>query len=390
MTYGVVDTGYNRKTSDVLDSEIKAKITEKLGLVSFNDLGIESIYTSVMISLCVENWEQNEALYHLMSPDNASGINLDNLLAIVNVMRNKPKKTTVVLTLGTNGDSDVLIPINQLVQQVNTNVIFKTLAEVTIPSSGTITVNAESQDYGSFYASIGTITQIVTPVSGWDTVTNLSESLVGQAYQEDPDYRYKKAVDLVTSQGGVAGAVETRVRNEVAGVTWVNVIVNNTDLTENGVLPHSIKVTVVGGTDEDVAKKIKETKGDGINTNGSIEVIVTDEEGNNTKIRFNRSEIIDIFVTYELSVTSSYDISFNDTIKDTVEAFNNSIKNGEDVFEWVLKSLPPITDNRSTINNISVKFGTSASPTTDTPITISNSQKARILRSNIVVNTTVI
>lgn len=401
-TYGVVSTGFNRKTNDVITSEIQGKITESLGVTNFSNKSITSIFSVILILVVTEMWEVLEGLYHLCSVDNVFGVNQDNLFASVNVPRLVQRKSTVVLTLTNTNTSDLLIPIGQIVRQSASNTQWLTTEEVTIPASSTITCNAESEFYGAYTASIGTIDTIVTPISGWSAVTNLGEALIGQAYETDAEYKLRKERVLATSQGGILPSVIARIRNEVDGVTYITGHENNTDETiikEGFTLPpHSIALTIVGGDDNEIANLLAEIKGNGINTAGDEEFTITDSQGNIREVRFSRANIIDIFVTYELDVTNEYDDSFNDVIKDYVEAFNDELNEGKNILSWQLISLVPFgiqtgslpINNNDSLINVSVKFGKTISPTTLTPIEILHNEKARILRSNIIVNTTVI
>lgn len=390
MTYGVVNTGFNRKTNDVLTSEIQAKVTNKLGITNFTNLSIVSIFTNILIVLFTEVWETLEGVYHLMSPDNIFGINQDNLFASVNVPRLVPRKSTVILTLTNTNTSDLLIPAGQIVKQSANNVQWFTTEEVTIPASSTITCNAESEFYGSYTASVDTIDTIVTPIAGWSAVTNDTEALQGQAYETDAEYRLRKEKVLATSQGGILPSIKARILNEIEGVTYCDGSENNTDYTDaNGLLPHSISLTIVGGADADIAQLLADIKGNGINTNGSEEYTITDSQGNTRTVRWNRPDIIDIYVTYELDVSAAYDVAFNDTIKDTLEDYSDTLSEGKDILRWQLESLIPMSMNDN-ILDVSVKFAKTVSPTTNTAITITPTEKARILRSNIIVNTTVV
>lgn len=400
MTYGVNSTGFNRKTNDVLTTEIQAKVTDKLGITNFTNLSIVSIFTNILIVLFTEVWETLEGVYHLMSPDNAFGLNQDNLFASVNVPRLLPRKSTVILTLTNTNTSDLIIPSGQIVKQSANNVQWFTIEEVTIPASSTITVNAESEFYGAYTASVDTIDTIVTPVAGWSDVTNLSEALTGQAYETDAEYRLRKEKVLSTSQGGILSSVIARIRNEIDGVTYVTGHENDTDeiIIKEGftMQPHSIALTIVGGDDNEIASLLAELKGNGINTNGEDEFTVIDSQGNTRIVRFSRANIIDIFVTYDLTITDEYDLSFNETIKDYIEGFNDSLNEGKDILRWQLESLIPFgidngslpINNNDSLVDVSVKFAKTASPTTNTNISIAHNEKARILRSNIVINTT--
>jgi len=399
-TYGVVSTGFNRKTNDVITSEIQSKVTESLGVTNFSNKSVTGIFTIILILVLTEIWEVLEGVYHLMSPDNVFGVNQENLFASVNVPKLVPRKSTAVLTLTNTNTSDLLIPVGQIVRQSVSNTQWFTTEEVTIPASSTITCNAESEFYGNYTASVGTIDTIVTPISGWSAVTNLSEAITGQAEETDAEYRLRKQTVLSTSQGGILPSIIARIKNEVAGVTYISGHENDTDeiIIKEGftMQPHSIALTIVGGDDNEIATLLAEIKGNGINTNGDDEFTVIDSQGNTRIVRFSRANIIDIFVTYDLTITDEYDLSFNETIKDYIESFNDSLNEGKDILRWQLESLIPFgiengslpINNNDSLVDVSVKFAKTASPTTNTNISIAHNEKARILRSNIVINTT--
>ena len=92
--------------------------------------------------------------------------------------------------------------------------------------------------------------------------------------------------------------LENSVRS-VGGVTWVRAYVNRGDVAdERGVLSHSISVSVIGGSDVDVAQAIADNHTAGIGLTGNTSVEVTDGARCST-ILFTRPAMIplDVIVT---------------------------------------------------------------------------------------------
>lgn len=385
VNWGVVDTGFLLKTTDEFIQEIQDTLVTKHGAINFNENSNFNHLLTTLGNKCGELAEVVQGVYNAPIGDLSSNTTLDNAFAMVNVSRLEPLKSTNTVTLGTTGASPVTIPANSIVKQSSNNTLWETVQEVEIPANSTVNVGVTSQEYGAFSSPAGSIDTTVTTIAGWDSVTNASDGELGRGEEEAPDYRLRKETAVVTSKGGLLNAVISRILAEVAGVTYCTGLENNTDTTDgNGLLPHSIKITVVGGSDTDIANMILRTKGNGINTNGTESVTGTDEIGNTETVKFSRATVVDVYITVNLTTNANYDSASDDVIKDLIFAYGETLQASDDVLRWAIAT--QINPEILGIENVDVRLGTSPTPTGTTNISIAQDERARILLSNILVN----
>lgn len=96
----------------------------------------------------------------------------------------------------------------------------------------------------------------------------------------------------------------------------------------------SFESVVQGGTDEDIAKKIWETKPAGIETFGNTQFNITDSQGDFQAIFFSRPTPIYISVTVTLTLNTEETFPSNglDLVKQAILDYGNSLGVGLDVF----------------------------------------------------------
>lgn len=389
MTYGLTENGFIKKDFvtcfDEIVTEYKAKYGNELKVsgdsVSGNLIGIQAERESIF-------WEQLESVYLSRYIQTASGEALDNACALIGVSRIPARYSTIqTATLTNDSATNITIPAGSLVKQSSTGVLWETVTTVVIPANNTITVSLRSNVTGSFTATIGSIDTIVTLINGWSEVTNDTIAIVGRDRETNTELRIRAYNELVTSRGGIGEAIANRLRNEVDGVTYVSWSENRTDETDiNGLLPHSFKFVVVGGSDNDIGEMIKQSKPAGILTNGSESVSVTDDFGNTEVIKFDRAYEQDIYLIVNITKDSSFPTSgASDLVKKLLVDYGKTLINGQDLYNfYLIGALTPIQG----ITNLEILQGTSPTPTTTNTIVISPSDIANILTSNIVVNIT--
>lgn len=385
-TYGVTATGFVPKTAEVIRAGLQTDYQANLnnGLINFSESSVASREIETLTKLVIELWELAQYVNNASIPDYADGNNLDNANSLVNVARLEALKSTATVTLETTGASPVTVPIGSIVKQSSNNIQWLTTEEVEIPPTSTIDVNVESENYGAFSSPIASIDTIVTTIAGWDSVTNASEGELGRDEETDPEYRLRKDRALVISQGGTKEATRNYILENVAGVTFCNVDQNRTDATVDGMLPHSIKVTVVGGTTQEICNAILKCNGNGIDTNGDITGIGIDDVGNEETIKFYRAAVVDIYIIVNLTTNALYDSANDDAIKELMANYGETLTEGQDVLKWSLDTQIPTTIEG--ITAVDIRLGTSPAPSGTTNITIASDEKARILSSNVVVN----
>lgn len=213
--------------------------------------------------------------------------------------------STVANTASTN--LTLLATLNSAIQagsgftstliETNSQVLIKSISttnQLTITNSNNMVlhrisavITAESIEKGAVAYLIGTITNLPTPVAGFISISNIQDFSLGRLRETDNELRIRATNVGEASGTGTPPAIKAALLNDVAGVIAVN-IEENITLTAGTLPAKSYRVTVSGGTDADVSKKIMETKPATANTDGTETVQVADANGDNQTIKFSR------------------------------------------------------------------------------------------------------
>lgn len=238
------------------------------------------------------------AVYNQFSPSTAVGNGLSSIVKTNGINRRVATKSTVDVTLvGQNGT----VITNGAVGDTLGNT-WLLPASVTIPSAGTITVTATCSVDGDLTAAVGTVTRILTPTRGWQTVTNGSAAAPGVAVETDGQLRQRQSISAalpaLTALQGVRAAV-----GALTGVQDVAAFENDTNVTDsNGLPPHSMSMVVQGGDVTEIAETIALKKTPGTYTHGTTSEVVYDEQGMPLTIRFYRPTVVRVIG--ELTITA--------------------------------------------------------------------------------------
>lgn len=245
-----------------------------------------------------------------------------------------------------------------------------------------ITVLAQSYEAGPFEASVGSINEIVTPISGWDGCINLAVALVGRDQETDSAAKARAADEAASATGGTLEAVKQAVE-AVDGVVYVSAEQNVTAEVVNGLKKNSIHITVVGGTDQAIADAIGATRADGIDTNGEETANYTDSTGNVEPIYFDRVDEVNPYIMVEIAVTGTYPADGDDIIKAVLAAMTWT--HGQDLINLLLFSAVGSSAVASHLTSLVVKQGLTASPTLSANLTIASTEVINITTDRIVV-----
>lgn len=158
-----------------------------------------------------------------------------------------------------------------------------TIDSVVAPVAMTCTVT------GPTAAPTGTLTVIDTPVSGWDSVTNVVDATLGRNTEKDDALRTRRANSLQIGGSATVEAIRAKLQ-AVDGVTKAYVYENTTGTVDGDGRPaKSIECVVAGGTDADIAAVIWANKPGGIEMHGTESVVVVDSQGDNQTVKFSRA-----------------------------------------------------------------------------------------------------
>jgi len=195
--------------------------------------------------------------------------------------------------------------------------------------------NFEAVDLGAQVVPVGTLTEIETPVGGWDRVDNLVEGVTGRDRETDAELRARREQSIRVAGAATVEAIRANIRELVAGVTGATVI-ENTSLTEDagGRPGKSFELVVSGGDDQEIAQQLWELKPAGIETFGQTEVVITDSQGFEQLMKFSRPTERFIHVEVELTLTPEETFPSDGAMRvaENILAFGENLDVGEDVF----------------------------------------------------------
>jgi len=404
---------------DEIDESEKTAFGQSVGISDDDILGrLNAIISEREANL----WELMEAVNAASDPDTATGAQQDSICAITGTVRLAATTSKVTPTL--TGTPTTVVALGSQASVTGTLEKFTTLLEATIVASaawtdttayvvgdrrtnsgnvylctiagtsagsggpsleiaaetdGTVTwrflgngtgdidVTAESANTGPIVGASGDIITIETPVSGWDSVMNILDAVLGTNIETDELLRVRREAELAAP--GTAPIDPLRVDLlAVTGVTTVSLFINNTNVTDpDGIPPKSIEALIEGGTDQDIFDQLLASVAAGILTFGTTSGTATDSEGNIHAQEFTRPSIIEIHT----DITLLFDAAIYPTDGDAqVEAAIVAIDyaTGKDVVASQIKAA--CFDVTGVLDVTFAKIGTAPAPATEVTVAI--------------------
>lgn len=248
--------------------------------------------------------------------------------------------------------------------------------------------NLQSSVVGVIEQEANTIDTIVTPVLGWDSVTNPLAASPGSLRETDEELRIRFRNTKLERSSNILDSLYSALLN-VDGVTEVAIYENDTDVTDsNGVLPHSFLPVVLGGSSQLIAEAIWKNKPLGILSQGNTEVDITDSQGFVHTIGFERPNPVTVYVTINLSLNPEDPNIFpGDGVDQIKQAIINYAATNFGVGDDVIFSRLYTPINLIPGHQIDSLFvGTSPSPVTSANVVIAFNSIASFESVNIIVN----
>ncbi|AIY89881.1 baseplate J/gp47 family protein [Geoglobus acetivorans] len=379
MTYGVTANGFVPKPFSVIMDELKLLAKQEFG--EDIDLSENSRFLRFLRLVAKREdalWQLLEDVYYAGYIDFATGQSLDNIAALVGFVRTPASKATGTVTFSrsTPATADITIPAGTRVATSDGSVTFRTTQAVTL-SAGSTSVDApiEAEQAGSSgNVAANTITKIVDPVSGIESVNNANPTSGGRDAETDEELRYRIKNTLASKGKATVEAIKASVL-AVDGVKTVRVEENDTinDYTSTGGLPpKSFRVFVFGGADSDIAQAIFDAKPAGIQPYGDVSATAYDQDGNAYTIYFSRPKVVNIYV--DVQITSDGTSIDTQTVIDAVKDYINNLDIGEDViYAKVLASVMNIQG----VVDATVKIDTTSPPAGTSNIAIADTEIAQ-------------
>ena len=282
--------------------------------------------------------DNNAAIANQINPNVAGGVFLDAIMALSGIQRTPAQPSTVLCTL--TGVVGTIIPAGSQASVTTTGAVFELVSQVTIPTGGSITgVLFQSVETGAIGAASGTLTNIISNVLGWETITNPADATLGKETQSDIEARQLRLNTLAIQGASVAEAIISGV-SAVPGFNSMTFRENIEPTTEviDGVsmVAHSIYACVSGGTDLAVAEALTSKKSAGaayVNTDGAgqgvpvAQNVTVPFSGQVIEVKFDRPTVKPVLVDITVKVVGAVQTPVTAT-KEAIVAYANGELDG--------------------------------------------------------------
>lgn len=392
MSNGLDATGFTRKRLDeiILDTntEFQSVFGDNLNIAPESPDGQIIGTTS---GSQADLWEIAEEVYNQFNPSVVANVGLSNLVQLNGITRAAAVASTATLTVtGTNGTP---VLIGSLVSTPDGSVTFVTDVEVIIPVAGFIDVEATATATGEIPAVAGTLTIIDTPITGWTSVTNAADAVLGSDEESDPELRARRERSVAKAAKGILETIIAEVL-EVDAVDEAFIFENKTLITDpiTATPGKAFQVVVLGGDDDAIAQAIFDEKPIGIEPFGTTLVPILDSQGTLHDIGITRPSVIDIYIIVNTETTSEFPVDGGDTIKQNIVDYANGVLvqgRGFGVDDDIIQT-ELFTPVNSVVGNspTSILIGIAPTPTLENDIPIDFDEVSDFVIGNIIVNET--
>lgn len=215
----------------------------------------------------------NATVANQINPNLAGGVFLDAIWALTGGQRDAASYSYIPAAhlIGLPG---TLIPAGSEASLVD-GTLFASVSAVTLDGLGNGYADFQALVAGPTAANVGALSQVVSPVLGWDQVTNPTAATLGRAEESDLASRQRRKNTLSLQNVALPEAI-TSALYDTPNVRSLAFRENYTkaDATIDGIflLANSVWACVDGGTDADVAAALLAHKSLGANWNGAVTV----------------------------------------------------------------------------------------------------------------------
>lgn len=391
--FGLTPKGFIRmKYEDILASmEAKAKelFGENVNLSARSPLGLFLKIIAWPVSIL---WQLAEKVYYSAYVDDAEGVQLDKTAKSIGVLRRGPAKATG--TIKVTGIEGTEITPNNFTIGTKDNITFVPSEVKFIDAIGQIDVAIEAVEYGTIgNVPAGTITEIVTPIVGVDSVTNTNATSGGRNAETDDEFRDRYYESTSTAGASTIDSITASLLD--AKDVRTALVIENTAIVEDaeGRPPKSIHCYVLGGDRAAVAQAIFSTKAGGIETYGSESEVVTDISGRQHTVKFSFATVKNIYAEINLKRNSKYASDGDLLIKteiikyiggiDVSGQLYNGLSIGEDV---IFTKLISAINKIGGVEDFELKIGVNPSGLLNANILIADTEVAETSPDKVVIN----
>ena len=286
--FTVNDTGVHAPSLEAAQADTRQQLADIFGDDIANaDQTPQGQLAGLIAVLEVVIGEALVRLGNATSVNDAVGTQLDTLGELLDILRQRPTRSRVTATV--TGVAGTNLPAASRARTVDGDV-FRTVADVVLAPSPGVSVEMEAVEEGSVMAAAGALTQIVTVVAGWETITNAAAAVIGIPRQGDPEYRTSYRRRTAHRAIGSIAAIKSAIDEALGGKQEVKDNDTKSDIVEQEftIYPNSILAVVQSGTDATIQRAIETARGMGV---GTMTAIVGGPPNNNALDAVNNGTI---------------------------------------------------------------------------------------------------
>lgn len=308
-----------------------------------------------------------------VDPAFSSGRMQDAIARIYYLTRKEALDTIVTCTC--TGAAGAVIPQGSLAI-ASDGTVYASLSAATIPPGGSISVPFSAITPGPIPCPAGSLNAIYRAVSGWDTVYNTADGVLGRDTESRAQFEARRAESVAVNATGILPAIRGAVMN-VADVIDAYVTENSTATTATigsvSIAARSLYVAVYGGADADIAAAIWSKKPPGCGYVGGTTVTVVDNRSGynlpypSYSVKFQRAAALPVYIAVTIANNGLVPSDAVAKIRAAVHAAFSGDDGGPRArigsTLYALRYVAGIQGAGSWAQIISITIGTSASPT---------------------------
>lgn len=253
---------------------------------------------AVFLAAIRDVWEGISLAYNGFNPNAAEDFLLDALCQLTGTTRAAATFSTLTATVNLN--AGVTVPVGTILANA-AGAQFETTAVVTSVGSGNYTVPCAAVLSGPVACNAGTLTIVVTPVAGLNSVSNTADAVLGTNQDTDAQLRLRRTQELAANGVGTVDAIQAkleqyRAADGSAPITQASVQENDSDATDSaGRPPHSIEALIWDGvtplmSDNTMAQLLWDNHGTGVQIYGTnASGTAVDVNGTSRTVPFSRA-----------------------------------------------------------------------------------------------------
>jgi uncharacterized phage protein gp47/JayE len=307
--------------------------------ILFDNSDQDTQWLGIIASALRDAYTMALSTYNAYSPATAQGVGLSSIVKTNGITRKTASFSTATVTVIGQPRTYSGIVVSDGTYQ------WALPANFTIPASGSIDLTATCSTVGGVTAAAGTISEIVTPTLGLQSISNPSPASPGAAVETDAALRVRQGQSVTLPSQTVTDGIVAAIL-ALPDVTSCTPFENDTDTVDANDIPaHGTAYVVEGGDTQAIAEAIALKKTQGSPTYGTTSAIVSVGKAQiPRRISFFRPNqpIITVYIT--VKALAGYTLDAEAALQSAVASFINSLGVGtpvvvNDLYEPVLTLL---------------------------------------------------